>query len=406
MQPVASFRDPIHGFVHADALERALIDSRPVQRLRSIRQLGFAYLVFPGAEHSRFGHVLGAMELAGRVYDAVAVRSDGILDPDRLSQARRLVRAAALLHDIGHAPFSHSAEELFEGGIDHEEMTRRLLGLDEIEEIFERHGDGIEPSAVARLLVDPESTTERLLSQIVSGELDVDKMDYLLRDSLFCGVRYGSYDLARLLDTMLPLRDPETDEWGLGVYEGGVHTLEALVMARYYMFTQVYFNPIGKALELHFNEWLSETGHRWPADPEAFLKETDFSVITSMGQSDSPHARAVTERQYYPMVFETREHLSQEDKDRFENLLPTLRQQFGNHQILVSRSAKDPHRLAEARVLVQRFDGALEPMEEASHFIRHLARIDRYRIYTPPELEADVSAAFRSLWHGPSGDEG
>ena len=405
-QPVASLRDPIHGFIYADPLERALIDSRPLQRLRSIRQLGFAYLVFPGAEHSRFGHALGAMELAGRVYDAVALRSDGILDPDRNSQDRRLVRVAALLHDIGHAPFSHSAEELFEGGIDHEQMTRLLLGLDEMAEIFDRWGDGLEPAAVARLLAGPQGASERLLSQIISGELDVDKMDYLLRDSLFCGVRYGSYDLARLLDTMLPLLDPETGEWGLGVYEGGVHALEALVMARYYMFTQVYFNPIGKALELHFNEWLTETGHRWPSDPEAFIAESDFSIITAMSNSDSPHSKAVIERQYYPMVFETREHLSAEEKTRFEDLLPPLREQFGHHQILVSRSAKDPHRLGESRVLVKRFDGGLEPMEEASHFIRHLARIDRYRIYTPPELEADVSATLESLWRNPASSDG
>jgi HD superfamily phosphohydrolase len=383
-RPRASFRDPIHGFIHADALEKALIDTRPLQRLRSIHQLGFAYLVFPGAEHSRFGHVLGAMELAGRVYDALAGRSEGVLDPDPSSQNRRLVRAAALLHDIGH-----------------EEMTRRLLGLREIEEVFDAFGDGLAPSDVLRLLENPQGASERLLSQIVSGELDVDKMDYLLRDSLFCGVQYGSYDLARLLDTMISLPDPETGEWGLGVFEGGVHALEALVMARYYMFTQVYFNPIGKALELHFNEWLIESGHRWPADPEAFLAESDFSIINAMSQSHSPHARAVIGRQYYPMVFETREHLSAEEKTRFESLLPILRQQFGGHQILVSRSAKDPHRLGQARVLVKRFDGELEPMEQASHFIRHLARIDRYRIYTPPRIERQVSATIERLWRDP-----
>jgi len=402
MQPVASFRDPIHGFIHADPLEKALIDSRPVQRLRSIRQLGFAHLVFPGAEHSRFGHVLGAMELAGRVYDAVAIRSDGTLDPDRRSLTRRQVRAAALLHDIGHAPFSHSAEELFESGIDHEQMTALLLGLPEIERIFDRWGEGLEPQAVIGLLAKPQGATQRLLSQIVSGELDVDKMDYLLRDSLFCGVQYGSYDLPRLLDTMLPLRDPETGDWGLGVYEGGVHALEALVMARYYMFTQVYFNPIGKALELHFNEWLTEQGRRWPADPEAFLEQDDISAITAMRQSDSPHARAVTHRQYFPLAFETREHLTQEEKTRFESLLPHLRQQFGAAHILVSRSAKDPHRLGQARVLVKRFDGGLEPMEEASHFIRHLARIDRYRVYTPPQIEDQVSATIGDLLGRPT----
>lgn len=397
MQPAASFRDPIHGFIHADPLERALIDSRPLQRLRSIRQLGFANLVFPGAEHSRFGHALGAMELAGRVYDAVAARSEGMLDPDRQSLERRQVRAAALLHDIGHAPFSHSAEEHFEGGIDHEQMTARLTRLPEIEKIFDRWGRGLEPRAVISLLAKPEGTTERLLSQIVSGELDVDKMDYLLRDSLFCGVQYGSYDLPRLLDTMLPLKDPETGEWGVGVYEGGVHALEALVMARYYMFTQVYFNPIGKALELHFNEWLTEQGRRWPADPEAFLGEDDVSTVTAMQKTDSPHARAVTHRQYFPLAYETREHLSPEEKSRFESLLPKLEAQFGAPHVLVSRSAKDPHRLGQARVLVKRYDGGLEPMAEASHFIRHLARIDRYRVYTPPQIEDQVAATIEEL---------
>ena len=401
-ETVASFRDPIHGFIHADALEKALIDSRPVQRLRSIHQLGFAYLVFPGAEHSRFGHALGAMQLAGSVYDALAARSEGVLDPDPRSVERRLVRAAALLHDIGHAPFSHSAEDLFAEAIDHEEMTRRLLGLAEIETVFADCGDGIEPADVLRLLTAPRGASERLLSQIVSGELDVDKMDYLLRDSLFCGVQYGSYDLPRLVDTMIPIRDPETGEWGLGVFEGGVHALEALVMARYYMFTQVYFNPIGKALELHFNEWLLESGHRWPAEPEAFLAESDYSIVNAMGRSSSPHARAVIERQYYPMVFETREHLSAEEKNRFETLLPSLVEEFGRHQILVSRSAKDPHRLGAARVLVRRFDGELEPMERASHFIRHLARIDRYRIYTPPAIKKEVSVAIDRLWPAPN----
>lgn len=397
MLPVASFRDPVHGFVHADSLEQALIDSRPLQRLRSIRQLGFTYLVFPGAEHSRFSHALGAMALAGRVYDALASKGGGILDDDPRSHSRRSIRAAALLHDIGHAPFSHSAEELFQEGIDHEEMTCRILELDEIKEIFEELGDGVQPADVQRLLSAPEDSTERLLTQIISGQLDVDKMDYLLRDSRFCGVRYGNFDLERLLDTMLPLEDPQTGDWGIGVAEGGVHALEALVMARYYMFTQVYFNTKGKSFELHFNEWLREKSHLWPTDPKAFLDHTDFSVMTAMRESESRHALAVTERKYYPMVFETREHLNRKERQQFEELVPILQEEFGSPRILVSHAAKDPHRLGESRVLVRRFDGGLEPMEEASHFIRHLERIDRYRIYTPPELKQQVSQRIDEL---------
>jgi len=391
-----SVRDPVHGFIRADALEAALINSRPVQRLRFIHQLGFTFLVFPGAEHSRFSHVLGAMHLAGRLYDALCVKSDGLLPPGPRSRERRLVRAAALLHDIGHAPFSHSAEELFAGGIDHEEMTRRLLATPEVEAIFARHGDGIAPGDVARLLAGGADPADHLLAGMISGELDVDKMDYLLRDSLYCGVRYGSFDLERLLDTVLPLADPETGVWGIGVEEGGVHALEALVMARYYMFTQVYFNVTGKALELHLNQWLLENGERWAADPEAFLRQDDVSQWSAMRLSDSLHARAVVEREHFPVAFETREHLPKEDKERFEALFPELVERFGAGNLLFSNSAKDPHRMRSNRVLVRRYDGSLEPMEQASHFIRHLTRIDRYRIYTPPGLREPVGALLRS----------
>lgn len=393
-----SIRDPVHGFVRADPLEAALINSGPVQRLRFIHQLGFTFLVFPGAEHSRFGHVIGAMHLAGRVYDALCTKSAGLLPGGSTAPERRLTRAAALLHDLGHAPFSHSAEDLFEGGIDHEEMTRRLLDSPEIEAIFARHGEGIGTADVRRLLQGKGTATERLLAKIVSGELDVDKMDYLLRDSLFCGVRYGTYDLERLLDTILPIADPETGEWGVGVDEGGVHALEALVMARYYMFTQVYFNATGKALELHLNEWLREQGIRWAAEPEAFLLQDDVAVWAALRTSDSVHARALVGRHHFPVAFETREHLAPEEKERFEAILPELRERFGPGSLLVSNSAKDPHRLGRSRVLVRRFDGTLEPMEKASQFIRHLSRIDRYRVYTPPPLKEPVGNALRERW--------
>ena len=401
MSAALCVRDPVHGFIRADALEAALINSRPVQRLRFIHQLGFTFLVFPGAEHSRFSHVLGAMHLAGRLYDALCAKSDGLLPPGGRSRERRLVRAAALLHDLGHAPFSHSAEELFTGGIDHEEMTRRLLALPEIEDLFAVHGDGLTPADVARLLAGDGPPTDRLLARLISGELDVDKMDYLLRDSLYCGVRYGSFDLERLLDTVLPLADPATGLWGIGVEEGGVHALEALVMARYYMFTQVYFNVTGKALELHLNQWLLENGERWAADPHGFLRQDDVSVWAAMRRSDSLHARAIVEREHFPVAFETREHLSKEDKERFEALLPELAGRFGAASLLVSNSAKDPHRMRGSGVLVRRFDGSLEPMEQASHFIRHLTRIDRYRIYTPPPLRDPVAAVLRERW-GPA----
>ncbi len=393
-----SLRDPVHGFIRADALETALIASTPVQRLRFIHQLGLSHLVFPGAEHSRFAHALGAMELAGRVYDQLAGKSAGRLPVAADARPRRLVRAAALLHDVGHAPYSHSAEELFEGGIDHEEMTRRILALPEVAAAFERYGDGLSPREVQSLLSGGSNSDERLLAGIISGELDVDKMDYLLRDSLFCGVRYGNYDLDRLLDTILPIEDPQAGSWGIGVEEGGVHALEALVMARYYMFTQVYYNVTSKALELHLNEWLIEEQRRWPSQALDFLTQDDVSVLTAMRRSTSVHAAAVVDRRHFPLAFQTREHLTAEESQRFRDLIASVVEGFGASNVLVSHSSKDPHRLGKSRVLVRRASGALEPMEQASHFIGHLRRIEQFRVYSPAALCAEVSRTIAGGW--------
>ena len=178
---------------------------------------------------------------------------------------------------------------------------------------------------VSALLAGAGTGVDRLLSQVISGELDADKMDYLLRDSLFCGVRYGSYDLERLLDTMLPLEDPAGGSWVIGVDEGGVHALEALVLARYYMFTQVYFNVTGKALELHLPAGCAEEDWRWPAEPEAFLAMDDVTVTAAMRVSTNFHARAVNSREHFPLAFETGEHLSAEASARFARLLPRAR---------------------------------------------------------------------------------
>jgi len=393
---VLRLRDPVHGFLHADALEAALVGSRPMQRLRWIHQLGFTFLVYPGAEHSRFSHVLGASQLAGRVFDSLVEKRPDLVPEAERPLARRLVRAAALLHDVGHAPFSHSAEDRFEGGIDHETMTRRLLESDEIREIFERHGDGLELAKVIDLLAGRVPPERRFLAQMVAGELDVDKMDYLLRDSLFCGVRYGVYDLDRLVDTLLAVEDPASGEIGLGVEAGGVHAVEALILARYYMFTQVYFNVTGKALEHHLTEWLRVAGRYWPDEPERFLEEDDHSVLAEMRASDDVHARAVVHREHFPLAFETREHPSANERAAFEAAVPELEASLGEGSLLVARSAKDPHRLASGRVLVEAEDGAVEPLEEASDFLRHLSRIDVCRVYARPELRDRVARELKA----------
>ena len=400
-----SIRDPIHGFIRADELEETLIKSRPMQRLRYVRQLGPTYLVFPGAEHSRFSHVLGTMHLAGRLYDALAQKSGGRLEPGERSPARRRVRAAALLHDVGHAPFSHSAEDRFEGGIDHEEMTRRLLGLPEIRDAFDQHGDGIVVDDVWRILAkEGEGPEERLSSEIVTGELDVDKMDYLLRDSLYCGVGYGHYDLERLLDTVEPLEDPDGDAagrgWRIGLGPGGVHALEALVMARYYMFTQVYFNATSKVLEIHFSEWMKQSGQKWPGDPEVFLTHDDVSVMQKLRRDvrehGDRHAKALVERQRFRLAFETRRHLTTDEHQRFQEFLPCIRDRFGD-SVLLDRAGKNPHRLEQSRIYA-RDGGELQPVVRVSDFIAHLSRINGFRVYAEPQRRGEVHDFIRQQW--------
>lgn len=400
-----AIRDPIHGFIRADELEAALLNSRPMQRLRFIHQLGLTFLVFPGAEHSRFAHALGTMHLAGRVYDALASKSGGLLPVHPGSSERRLVRVAALLHDIGHAPFSHTAEDLFAGGIDHEDMTRRLLGSPEMRQIFDAWGDGIDPEAVQRILGKTGIGIEGLLSEIVSSELDVDKMDYLRRDSLYCGVLYGSYDLERLIDTVVPVKDPEDGKWRVGVDHGGVHALEALVMARYYMFTQVYFNETSKVMELHFNKWLRTSGIEWPDDPESFLLHDDLTVLEAMRRSGDPHARAIVHRERFALAYETKEHLTRDERERFRALLPQLEARFGTENLLIDNSAKDPHRLGKNKVWVRRSDGSLLPMAKASDFIAQLSRIDCFRVYAPRKQREIVMQSVRDLWESPAANE-
>jgi hypothetical protein len=174
--------------------------------------------------------------------------------------------------------------------------------------------------------------------------------------------------------------------------------LEALVLARYYMFTQVYFNVISKALELHLSRWLVAAGWRWPSDPESFLDHDDVTVTSRMRASDNLHARAVTTRAHFPLAFETDEHLSPRQRAAFEELLPRLDERFGPETLLESHSAKDPHRFGQGNLLVRRADGTTVTMERASHFIRHLQRIDRYRVYARPELRDEVEETVRAWW--------
>ena len=322
-------RDPIHVFISVDTDERRVLDSRPVQRLREIHQLALEYLLYPGATHKRFEHALGVMELAGRVYDIIT-RPDVISEKvrrvlpeishqDRKQYWRRVLRVAALCHDIGHLPFSHAAEdELLPEGWSHETMTKELILADELQELWRSVTPPLRAEDIVKLAVGPDkspelefSTWEALLSQVVVGDaFGVDRMDYLLRDSLHVGVQYGRFDHHRLISTLrIVPEDDDVDQPRLGLEEGGLNSAEALLLARYSMFMQVYLHPVRRIYDIHLKEFLREwlPQAQFPTDPREFLRISDIEVLAGIRQKAEEgmdSAMRIAHRQHFKVAYE------------------------------------------------------------------------------------------------------
>lgn len=228
-------RDPIHGFIQRYEIEDKIIDTRVFQRLRCIKQLAMANLVYPGAVHTRFSHSLGVMHVSGVLANKL------LNDPEKI----RTVRLAALLHDIGHGPFSHVSEAVLDIYYDkskvkpkarekiHEMLTAEIIKRD-LE--IGKHIGQTEREKIIGILTGTHG--ESIEKGIISGPLDADKQDYLLRDSYFCGVKYGVFDLDRLVST-LKLHIDQRDQF-LAASQDGVYAIEQFVLAKYHMTTQVY----------------------------------------------------------------------------------------------------------------------------------------------------------------------
>ena len=197
MKRWGEIRDPIHGYIFINDVERDLIDTRPVQRLRGIKQLAGAHLTYPGGEHSRFSHSLGVMHLAGVLANRFVQL--GYLSEDDLQKAR----IAGLLHDVGHGPFSHMYEEILDKyrHMTHEDVAQWLIKKSELSDVLKKHG--YSPGELSELSVGRlEKTKKPFLNQIIASQFDVDIMDYLVRDSYFTGVEYGKVDNYRLIDSI------------------------------------------------------------------------------------------------------------------------------------------------------------------------------------------------------------
>lgn len=329
-------RDPIHVFVRLDSDERKVLDSRPFQRLRHIHQLALTYLVYPGATHKRFEHSLGVMELAGRVFDVVT-SPDNVTDkirsllteisvPNKRDYWRRVLRMAALCHDIGHLPFSHAAEkDLLPNGWDHERLTREIISSEEMKKIWEASTPPLRHKDILKLAVGPKKANdlnftdwEAILSEIIVGDaFGVDRMDYLLRDSHHTGVAYGKFDHHRLIDTLriLPQSNESTgsQEPALGVEEGGIQSAEALMLARYFMYSQVYFHPVRRVYDIHLRDFLKEhlAGGFFETRLESHLNVTDNEITAALQEAvlktdkdGHLHATRIIQRKHFKRLYE------------------------------------------------------------------------------------------------------
>lgn len=388
-----ALRDPVHGSIPLEPWAVPLIDSPVMQRLRRVQQLGTAHLVYPGAHHKRFEHSLGASHLAGRFGRALGLDADDV----------RTVQAAALLHDVGHGPFSHAFEELVkEQGRRHEMMSQDLIQWGPLADLL-RQG-GLDPVAVADCVGGKGA-----LAPIVSGALDADRMDYLLRDAHYTGVR-TTVDTDRLIDVMQ--RDAQH---GILLAESGVLAAEALLTTRFLMYPAVYLHHTvraGESLLLAAIRCHLADGHATLGDLE---RETDDGLLGRIRQAGGPAAelvRRLDERRLPKRCHEGRADeadlpLVKDLRDR-----PAARRRIegeiadaaGLAHHLVHVDVPRPPKFREAGLHVRAPDGTVRPLADASQLVRVLqeARMDHWRwwVFGPKPDRERVSAAAQRVLGG------
>ena len=344
-------RAPIHGTIDVSGEEKAVIDSRYYQRLRHVRQLGFGDLAFPGATHTRHAHSLGAMHVASRVFQAVAIRSN--LPAEVRARFSAAVRLAVLCHDLGHMPLSHASERIaparaslrLPAWLDsvaegeqatHEDFTAKLLLDSSLTPIIEEHYAplGITPSAAVALITGakpPQAPNfshagvdwTPLLRAIVSGELDADRMDYLVRDSFYTGVNYGRYDMDWIVSNLNPaVKDGRAY---LALSRAAAFAFEDFLLSRYHMFISVYYHHTSVNFDYMLRRYYEESPGEFeiPSDPEAFLFCDDVALWYTLRRSKNPWAQRIASRQGFKLLAQFTERDVGYDLDVLRSALVT-----------------------------------------------------------------------------------
>lgn len=272
------FRDPVHNYIHVQhQVILDLINSREVQRLRRIKQLGTSSYTFHGAEHSRFSHSLGVYEITRRICD-IFKRNYPIekLGKDGWDDSHRIVAlCAALLHDVGHGPYSHTFEHIFH--TDHESLTVAIITSPETEvfQILNNVEEGF-PEKVASVITKTYNNPQ--VVQMISSQIDADRMDYLLRDAYYTGTEYGTFDLTRILRVIRPY------EGGIAFAMNGMHAVEDYIVSRYQMYVQVYFHSVSRGMEVILEHLLDRAHELSQENPEIFAYHSQL-LLPFLNQS-------------------------------------------------------------------------------------------------------------------------
>ncbi|AOY78188.1 hypothetical protein BJL90_01290 [Clostridium formicaceticum] len=314
-------RDPLHGYIELTDDEMLIINHKVFQRLRNIKQLGTTYLVYPGATHGRFTHSLGVLYLSTKIFDIIMGKNSSIItwDYNEIKKQRQMLRIASLLHDIGHSPFSHVGDNLFSPVIkNHEEMSANLIintDLSEIIDMIGRKNGGFTYREIAGLIKGRIPSNYLLIKRVFSGDIiDADRMDYLLRDSLMLGVKYGKYDLDHLINSLNIIIDNNIPI--LSIEEKGIYALEEFILARHFMFTQVYLHKTrriyDKILERSMQCMLPS--NHLPIREEEFLQWDDNRVLEYIKNNPNSYNDMFLNRGHLKLVFERFPYIKEEEK--------------------------------------------------------------------------------------------
>jgi HD superfamily phosphohydrolase len=290
-------RDPLWNNIRLDPLALALIDTGAMQRLRYVRQLGLAHLVYPGATHTRFEHALGTYHLARLTLAILNERGDlrslSVEEP-------AVIQAAALLHDIGHYPFAHALEEI--GAPHHEDVGQTLITTGDVACLL---SERVAPDAPRRVAALVRGQSDSALQGLISGSLDLDKIEYLKRDAHMCGVPYGQIDVDRLLNSLTVVRTAEDERAVVGITEKGLSALESLLFAKYQMYRNVYWHHAVRSATAMYKRVVGEALGTGTLDVRGLPRLTDEQLLQHLAEvAPSDLVTRLRERRLYKRAFE------------------------------------------------------------------------------------------------------